>query len=573
WPVEYVSKNVDKIFGYNVDEFISGKIVYSDLIHPDDFKVVSNEIIENVDSVSISHKIYRVFSKNGEIKWIKNETFIRRDENGQITHYEGILFDVSEQEKTLQKLKIANIKRIESENKYKNIIETLNDWIWEIDNTGKYTYVNPKVFSILGYSENEVLGKTPFDFMPENEKSRLLNVFNDIMRHQGPINKVENINIHKNGTFVVIETSGLPFYDSDNNVLGYRGIDRDITLRKKAEVELLLAKEKVERSEKRFKKISELTFEGIIMHRGGIVIDINKSFVKLSGYEIEELVGKNIIEQLIPPKYHKTIALKMEEKHPSPYDIEFIRKDGTLIPVEIESYSDNYDNKEIRVTVVRDIREKKESEKRVLNAMIEAEERERERFARELHDGLGPLLSTLKMYFQWLADTREEKKIELILSQARENIEEAISTVEEISNNITPRTLNAFGIKAAVRTFIGRLLGVNDVDINFYCSFETRIDQNIEIAIYRIITELINNTLKYANAGQISISITLNTESTNIAVQYYDNGNGFNYEETIKANKGFGLGNIRQRIKMLGSFLEYKTEVGRGVNVYFECKV
>ena len=92
--------------------------------------------------------------------------------------------------------------------------------------------------SLLGYTEKEVVGKTPYDLMPDDEKERVTKIFNDIIKLKKPIVEIENINIHKNGNLVVMESSGLPFFDATGKLLGYRGIDRDITFRKEVELAL-----------------------------------------------------------------------------------------------------------------------------------------------------------------------------------------------------------------------------------------------------------------------------------------------------------------------------------------------
>jgi PAS domain S-box-containing protein len=135
---------------------------------------------------------------------------------------------------------IAERKQIEedlrtSEEKYRSLVETTSDWIWEVDNEGVYTYTNSKIMDILGYEPGEIIGKTPFDFMAPNDQKRLTEWFRDILESCKSFEGLENTNIHKDGRHVLLETSGVPIFDTDENLLGYRGIDRDITRRKLAE--------------------------------------------------------------------------------------------------------------------------------------------------------------------------------------------------------------------------------------------------------------------------------------------------------------------------------------------------
>ena len=131
--------------------------------------------------------------------------------------------------------KRAEEKLRESEEKFRSLIESTSDWIWEIDVNGVYTYSSPKVTDILGYEPDEIMGKTPFDLMPPEEAARLGQQFASITAERRLIQRLENTNVHKTGRLVVLETSGVPVFDKDGQWRGYRGIDRDITMRKLAE--------------------------------------------------------------------------------------------------------------------------------------------------------------------------------------------------------------------------------------------------------------------------------------------------------------------------------------------------
>jgi PAS domain S-box-containing protein len=125
-----------------------------------------------------------------------------------------------------------------SEAKVRELIETVNDWIWEVDTEGKYVYASPRVKDILGYDPHELIGKTPFSLMPPGEAEKIRAAFEEIAAGGKPFDSLENINIHKNGGTVVLETSGVPVLDHEGRLMGYRGVDRDITERKKAEEKL-----------------------------------------------------------------------------------------------------------------------------------------------------------------------------------------------------------------------------------------------------------------------------------------------------------------------------------------------
>jgi PAS domain S-box-containing protein len=126
----------------------------------------------------------------------------------------------------------------ESERRFRSLVETTSEWIWEVDARGVYTYASPRIVDLLGYEAEEVLGKTPFELMPEKEAQRVAQQFREIAESRQPFRLLERKTLHKDGRVVVIETSGSPILDSDGELLGYRGIDRDITDRKQAEEDL-----------------------------------------------------------------------------------------------------------------------------------------------------------------------------------------------------------------------------------------------------------------------------------------------------------------------------------------------
>lgn len=121
------------------------------------------------------------------------------------------------------------------EERYRQLVEHVSDWIWEVDENGVYTYASPQIKDILGFSPNEVIGKTPFDLMSADEAKRVKPIFDKLLSKNLPIKSLENLNIHRDGREVILETSGSPIINKEGKCIGYRGVDRDITARKIAE--------------------------------------------------------------------------------------------------------------------------------------------------------------------------------------------------------------------------------------------------------------------------------------------------------------------------------------------------
>jgi len=125
-----------------------------------------------------------------------------------------------------------------SEANFRGLVESSADLIWEIDKEGVYTYVSPQVEPMLGYKPDEVIGKTAFDLMPPDEAQRIRKIFKRLIKKGVSVTALENVNLHKDGRRIILETSGVPVFDDSRQVEGYRGVNRDITERKRAEEEL-----------------------------------------------------------------------------------------------------------------------------------------------------------------------------------------------------------------------------------------------------------------------------------------------------------------------------------------------
>jgi PAS domain S-box-containing protein len=135
----------------------------------------------------------------------------------------------------------------ESEAKFRALVESTSDWIWELNEEGVYTYASPQVHELLGYSVEEIIGKTPFELMPPNEKEQDKARFKAILAEQKHFRLLENAFLHNEGRMVFLETSASPMFDAQGVFSGYRGIDRDITERKEAEQERQANTAKLER--------------------------------------------------------------------------------------------------------------------------------------------------------------------------------------------------------------------------------------------------------------------------------------------------------------------------------------
>jgi signal transduction histidine kinase len=205
-------------------------------------------------------------------------------------------------------------------------------------------------------------------------------------------------------------------------------------------------------------------------------------------------------------------------------------------------------------------------EKRVINAIINTEENERKRFAKDLHDGLGPLLSTVKMSLSALEERIKDPTDTLILNNTNHLVNEAITTLKDISNNLSPHVLSNFGLSSALSAFIAKINQTKAIGIDFKSNMENvRLETEKEVVVYRAACELINNSIRHSGASRIEID--LNKHEKFITLQFYDNGRGFDTSSLGNEDaKGMGLSNIETRVKSVDGVFILESTPGKGTS-------
>jgi diguanylate cyclase (GGDEF)-like protein/PAS domain S-box-containing protein len=186
--------------------------------------------------------------------------------------------------------------------RFRSLVETTVDWIWEVDEQGVYTYASPRVRDLLGYEPEEVIGRTPFDFMPPAEAQRARAEFDRIRAERRAFTALETINLSKDSRQVVMETSGAPILNEHGQLLGYRGIDRDITERKRVE-------ERIKESEARFRRMADSAPTMIWLIDAAMRYTYcNTPWLEFSGHTLEEETGELWGGNVHPADYDSTFA-------------------------------------------------------------------------------------------------------------------------------------------------------------------------------------------------------------------------------------------------------------------------
>lgn len=335
------------------------------------------------------------------------------------------------------------------------------------------------------------------------------------------------------------------------------------------ELEYLLSRLKIE--EEKFRDIFNATQDPIlIVRKNATIIEANQLAQNTFGFKQSDL-GNTSFTALVHPDHTKKMhrfLMMLQLSETALFESLIHTAKGEAKSFETKGHAIHFQGEDALLLILRDTTERKETEKRVLQAIIQTEESERRRFAQELHDGIGPLLSTAKLYLQWILKPNAKIDKEVALKKIEETLEETIASVREVSNNLSPNTLVNFGLEAAIGSILERISGASDITGKLAVDIENRLPFDLEATIFRIVGESINNTVKHASASQIFITIAHRNGA--VWVEYQDNGCGFDVARLTNQPKGNGLSNIRSRVMSMGGEIDITSRPNQGTKL--TCK-
>lgn len=536
--VEIVGKRIDEIFPALREKGIIKKyyevIRFKKKFEIDDFLYSDNRISE--DSFSI-----KAFSLP----------------NNRI----GIAFEnIKERKKALEELR-------KSEERYRLLFDSAADAIFMMKND-KFIDCNKATLELFGCSWEKIINCTPFSFSPEKQPDGSDSITKGLEKIKDALSGKPQIfewqHRKCDGTLFDAEISLLSF--TILNEVFLQAFVRDITSRK------LVQKSLIE-SEMKFRNIFNSTTDGIIIIAfNGKIIESNDIFIYNTGYSKEDIQNMTF-NDFSEPAFHSVLkektGLLVEKSKIPPFEIEIRNKDNSLSPVEISCIIIDYNDAKAILAIIRDIQDRKLVEKKILDAIIKTEEKEREKFAKNLHDDLGPLLSSIKMYVNSIYNITDLGKQKFVIDQLNDIVREAIQSTKEISNDLSPHVLKNYGLTASIQSF------ARNVEEHIRIKFETNLNDNrlsdeVETSVYRIIKELINNTIKHAGASEVVMKLV--HDKKKLILLFKDNGIGFEHHiDDIKENGGMGISNIISRIRSLKGKYSFKSEKNSGIT--FELQI
>lgn len=527
-------------------------LLFSDIGRP-----ISN-FTNNLGNIDIVEDVSKVLSTGAQIekevkggdKWYLMRLLPYKNETGQT---EGVVITFVD----ITSLVVVKKALAESQRAFDSFMEYLPLLTWIKNEAGNYIYVNKSFEDHFNLSRQYLVGKTDDSIYPPETAKELKENMAELLEKWKATVTVEK-RTHANEGFVY-RTVRFPFIGlDDKKYIG--GISQDITQQVKVTEELKLNEA---RSEAMLKAIPDMI---IRTDNEGKILDIETHGIN-GGINLshESVVNKTLSEVFPAPiaQLHYDSLLKaLKTKKYIRYEYELKKKKG------FEHYYARVvksNDREV-IFVVRDITEFKNARASIISAIIEGEEKERKRVAQELHDGLGQVISALKMQIEMVRKKLKGKEHEHQLDQSISLIMDAISEYRAISHNLLPPILEDSNLPTVLHTLCDRVNAGDKCKAIFRCSnFTIRPDKIVIREMYRISQELLNNATRHS--GCKKIDVTLQEDSSNIIITVEDDGNGFDVDESKMKSSGIGLKNLFTRVELLGGTLHFKSAKGSGTEV------
>ena len=327
--------------------------------------------------------------------------------------------------------------------------------------------------------------------------------------------------------------------------------------------------------EERLTHFYAATLDGILLHDTGRILLVNQAVSRLTGYSEAELVNMSVKDVFQERQSGSGFKIPLK---PYTYETMALKKDNKKFPIEVQESAIEYKGKMISASVIRDISKRAEVEKQLkeerlkrLSWVIDGQEIERQRLARDLHDGLGQTMIALKLKVESIEvnDEKNKKKFDDLRTLFNKTIDE----IRRMSNNLMPAGLKEFGIINAIRKLCNETSEHTGIEINFMADNTINpkaLTNKCIMYLYRIAQEAITNSVKHAQASVISVRFEKKQNFYLLTIA--DNGKGFKFGTTHKY-VGNGIYNMRERAYMLGGTFNVHSDLGKGTEVKVKIPV
>jgi len=505
------------------------------------------------DVEAVEHHENAVLTRSGEERHILWHNAVVRNEQGEVVGALGSGTDITERLRAEAALR-------ESEERFRDLFEHSPDAIFVEDLAGRVLDVNPAACRLHNTDRETLIGMNVRDLVPSAQREEALQDFEKLV--QGDVRYLIAYRWTVNQRAVPVEIRANRFvYDGKDAILL---IVRDVSERIKAE-------EALEESRARAHAVLETTIDAVVtIDTQGRIESVNPATERIFGYAADELIGQNI-KLLMPAPYREEHDqyvqryLATEEKKIIGIGREVVarRKDGSTFPVDLAVSEVHLDHRRIFTGFIRDVSDRRRLEHEVLRVS----EHERQRIGRDLHDGLGSLLTGVAMGAQGMAQAL--KKGQAIradeLEQLARMVEEGAAQAQALARGLNPVKLEKEGLAAALQELVAQSRTIASVPCTFdYDESLPAFSSIVSAQLYRIAQEAMNNAIKHAHAR--SLQVRLATREHHVELTVRDDGIGLLPDRRAQA-EGTGLYIMPYRANLIGATYSIKGAPGGGTLV------
>jgi len=300
----------------------------------------------------------------------------------------------------------------------------------------------------------------------------------------------------------------------------------------------------------------------VVIDNAGVIIDFNESFIVLTEFKKEDVIGQNLKKFL---KLNLASTVQKLDKHSKAIDFESEVTNSSSRKIMVECHVSVIDNNKCHSLVkIHDLTDKIHQEAGRIATIIKTQEEERNRVASDLHDSIGQQISALKFYFDSIQKQKDEKLRIQLLKKTEALIDNVSDEIRNICFQLMPRSVEKFGIGQSIKQLADLIHFSTGIKFDVKIEEKTdKLDPNVSMSVYRVIQEFVNNSIKHAKCKNIGIHLSIKPKL--LTLNMTDDGIGFTNDANLK--KGNGIDNINLRIKYLKGELNFNPEKNKGVKL------
>jgi PAS domain S-box-containing protein len=575
WDSDFIvthwSAEAHRLFGWSPGETIGKRIETLNMIFPEDLPIVTGTM-------------ERLYAGGEAVVVSSNRNVTKTGKVISCTWYNSVLYDSHGKMNSVLSLVMDITERLEHEERLKyqaDLLEMVSDAIISTDMNFKVTKWNRSAERLYGWSAQEIIGQTLSEllqtkFLDDTNREESIKAIGTLGTWTGEV-----VQKKKDGSDVYIMSSVSALKDKEGTLTGVLAVNRDITKKRIAEMALMQAKDELEskvkeRTSALRKSLTDLAIE---QQRFRDVLDKIPAYVKLINPDMYVPFSNKIFQECFgDPTGKKCHVFMFDRETPCencgavevfqskvPQTWEWEGPNGRTYQVSDFPFTDT-DGTSLVLEMGLDITEKKDFDKHLLSKILETEEKDRRRFATDLHDDLGPTLAMIKLHLDLLSKPISEEKRAETIKTCESMLTGAIGKMRAIANNLLPRLIESYGLETALNSFLKTIPFSGESFVTFKSNLKgARLEMEKELHLYRIICELINNSLRHSGASKAELNIIL--DKGYLTISYSDNGSGYDINRILSQAGGMGLQNILNRVGIINGTIDFQRKNNKTVVV------